>query len=74
MQRLEFETDEFSYITMKEYVSDTTQFIRELLRNHPEIAAEQAEARATWWDRPQDLKELRRLEESTVPKKPYEYY
>ncbi len=59
---------------MKNYESDTTQFIRELLRNRPEIVEEQAQARATWWDRPQDLKERKRLEESRVPKKPYEYY
>lgn len=59
---------------MKNYESDTTQFIRELLRNRPEIVEKQAQARATWWDRPQDLKERKRLEESRVPKKSYEYY
>jgi len=56
------------------YESEVTKFIRDFLRKHPEIVEKQRQARATWWDRPQDLEEQKRLEEAEVPKKPYEYY
>ena len=59
---------------MKHYVSETTQFIREFLKKHPEVVDKQRLARATWWDRPQDFKERERLEAAAVPKKSYEYY
>jgi hypothetical protein len=57
-----------------QYESDLTKFIRDFLRKHPEVVEKQKQARATWWDRPQDLEERKRLEEAKVPKKPYEYY
>ena len=59
---------------MKDYESDTTRFIREFLQKNPQIVEKQIRARATWWDRPQDLQERKRLEESLVSMKPYEYY
>jgi hypothetical protein len=59
---------------MKGYESDVTRFIREFLARNPEVVAKQEKARATWWDRPQDLKENAALEAAEVPKKPYEYY
>jgi len=59
---------------MKNYVSETTQFIRDFLKKHPEVLEKQRMARATWWDRPQDFKERARLDSGTVPKKGYEYY
>lgn len=58
----------------REYESEITKFIREFLRKHPEVVDKQRQARATWWDRPQELEERKRLEEAKVPKKPYEYY
>jgi hypothetical protein len=58
----------------KTYVSDLTRFIRDFLKKHPEVVDKQKRARATWWDRPQDLKENKELEQARVPKKPYEYY
>jgi hypothetical protein len=58
----------------RQYESEITKFIREFLRKHPEVAEKQRQARATWWDRPQNLEEQKRLEEAEVPKKPYEYY
>ena len=58
----------------RNYVSDTTQFIRDFLEKHPETLDKQRKARATWWDRPQDFDERKRLEQAQVPKKPYEYY
>lgn len=59
---------------MKNYESETTTFIRDFLKKHPEVVDKQREARATWWDRPQDFKERDRLEAAEVPKKSYEYY
>ena len=59
---------------MKNYESDTTQFIRDFLNKHPEVVDKQRQARATWWDRPQDFKERERLEDAEVPMKSYEYY
>ena len=59
---------------MKNYESETTQFLRDFLKKHPEILDKQREARATWWDRPQDFKERGRLEDAGLPKKSYEYY
>jgi Protein of unknown function (DUF3460) len=61
-------------VIMKNYESETTTFIREFLKKHPEVVDKQREARATWWDRPQDFKERDRLEAAEVPKKSYEYY
>jgi Protein of unknown function (DUF3460) len=58
----------------KTYESEVTRFIRDFLQKHPEVVEKQKQARATWWDRPQDLKERRELEQARVPKKPYEYY
>ncbi len=56
------------------YESDVTRFIRDFLDRHPEVRDKQQKARATWWDRPQDFEERKRLEQARVPKKPYEYY
>jgi hypothetical protein len=59
---------------MKNYESETTQFIRDFLKKHPEVVDKQREARATWWDRPQDFRERKQLDDAEVPKKSYEYY
>ncbi|MFN0040284.1 MAG: DUF3460 family protein [Burkholderiales bacterium] len=58
----------------KNYESETTKFLREFLEKHPEVVEKQKKHRATWWDRPQDLRETAALETTRVPKKPYEYY
>jgi hypothetical protein len=55
------------------YESDATRLIRDLLREKPQLAEEQAKGRAQWWDRKLDLDELRRARESRVPQKPYVY-
>ena len=59
---------------MKSYESEITKFIREFLERHPEVVEKQAKARATWWDRPQKLREREALEKAVLPKKSYEYY
>lgn len=56
------------------YESDTTKFIRELLEKHPELKEEQKKARAMWWDKTLDLKELKRKRESEVERTSYVYY
>ena len=55
------------------YESDATRLIRDLLREKPQLADEQAKGRAQWWDRKLDLEQLRRARESRVPQKPYVY-
>lgn len=55
------------------YQSDFTQFINGFLQQHPEVDEQRRQLRLTWWDRPQDLDDLRRWRESRVPQKPYVY-
>jgi hypothetical protein len=56
------------------YESDTTKFIRELLQKKPEIKEDQKKARAMWWDKTLDLKELKRQNEAEVERTSYVYY
>ncbi len=56
------------------YESDITKFIRELLERNPQIVEKQKSARATWWDKPQDLDTRLRQDESKVPQTGYQYY
>ncbi|SCK10615.1 DUF3460 family protein [Vogesella sp. LIG4] len=55
------------------YQSEFTQFINTYLEKHPEVDTERRELRLTWWDRPQNLDDLARWKESSVPQKPYVY-
>ena len=58
----------------RHYVSEHTKFIRELLREKPELLQKQREARAIWWDKtPRELAEERRMDEGRVPQSPYVY-
>ncbi len=58
----------------RNYVSDHTKFIRELIAKEPEIVAEQREGRALWWDKtPRELAERRTMDQGRVPQKPYVY-
>lgn len=59
---------------MATYESDITQFIRELLDRNPQLKELQKNNRATWWDKKQDLQELKRQEESEAPKQAYAYF
>jgi Protein of unknown function (DUF3460) len=56
------------------YESDTTKFIRDLLAKKPEIKEDQKKARAMWWDKSLDLKELKRQSEAEVARTSYVYY
>ena len=59
---------------LKNYESDVTVFIRELLAANPQIVEQQKKNRATWWDKPQDLEVQRERAESNVPQPPYVYF
>ena len=59
---------------MAMYESDITQFIRELLDKNPQLKEEQKQNRATWWDKKQDLQELKQQVESEAPKQAYAYF
>jgi len=58
----------------RNYESEHTKFIRELLEKRPELAERQRAARATWWDRdPRELGEGREMAQGRVPQQPYVY-
>ena len=58
----------------RHYVSEHTQFIRKLLEDKPDLAREQREGRAIWWDKtPTELSEVKRMDERRVPMAPYVY-
>jgi hypothetical protein len=58
----------------RHYVSDHTRFMRELMERKPQLAQDQREGRAIWWDKtPQALAERRRMDEGSVPQQPYVY-
>jgi hypothetical protein len=57
----------------KMYESDITRFIRELKQKNPHLDQAQKEARAIWWDKPQDQKTQQRNRESRVPQQAYVY-
>ena len=58
----------------RNYQSDHTKFIRELMARNPGLAQEQQKGRAIWWDRrPQDLAERRTMDEGSVAQTPYVY-
>ncbi|MEQ1517494.1 MAG: DUF3460 family protein [Usitatibacteraceae bacterium] len=56
------------------YESDITKFVRDLFEKNPELRELQRANRATWWDKKQDLEELKRQAQSAAPKLPYAYF
>jgi uncharacterized protein DUF3460 len=59
---------------LRDYESEITTFIRTFLQQNPQVVEKQASYRATWWDRPQNLDERRKLEAAGVPQQGYVYY
>lgn len=55
------------------YESDVTRFLRELKTSRPQLAAQQREARAIWWDHPQDPETQKNHQESRVAQSSYVY-
>jgi Protein of unknown function (DUF3460) len=58
---------------MARYESEITQFLRELKNARPEIAAQQRESRAIWWDKQLDAEQQRGYAASRVRQQPYVY-
>jgi hypothetical protein len=58
----------------RNYVSDHTRFIQELMKQKPHLADEQRKSRAIWWDREVDLEEQQRYREAKVPQSAYAYF
>lgn len=56
------------------YESDTTAFLRDLLKKQPEIVDKQRAHRATWWERKPDAAPTGQLESARVVRHSYEYY
>ena len=56
------------------YESEHTKFMRDLLRQRPDIIEKQREGRAIWWDKtPRELSEERAMDEGRVAQSPYVY-
>jgi hypothetical protein len=56
------------------YVSEVTEFLRNLKQNNPHIEAEQKKGRAIWWDKePASLARTAQIRESTIPQQGYVY-
>ena len=58
----------------RNYESEHTRFIRDLLERKPELEGDRRKGRAIWWDKqPSDLAERSRMDQGSVPMKPYVY-
>ncbi len=55
------------------YESDITRFLRELKASRPQIAQQQRDGRALWWDHPQDPEVRSAQQQSRVPQSAYVY-
>ena len=59
----------------RNYVSDHTRFIRDLLEKRPQLETEQRIGRNIFWDKlPSDVEAQREMDEGSVPQKAYVYY
>ena len=59
----------------RDYVSEHTRFIRELLEKKPELEAVQRTGRAIWWDKlPSEVQAQRDMNQGRVPQTGYVYY
>ncbi len=58
----------------RNYVSDHTTFVRDLLARKPALVEEQRRGRAIWWDKtPKELEARREMDQNLVPQKGYVY-
>lgn len=57
----------------RDYESDVTRLLRDLLQERPEIAEAQRAGRAMWWDVRPDFEAEREFRAASVPQKPYVY-
>ncbi len=56
------------------YESDITKFVRDLMNTDLGLQELQKNNRATWWDKKQNLEELKTHGQSAAPKLPYAYF
>lgn len=59
---------------MSGYESETTAFLRDLLRKNPALEVEQRQNRSTWWDRKLDPDLQKRFNDAEAPKPAYAYF
>ena len=58
----------------RNYESEHTRFIRDMLEKKPQLVADQRKGRAIWWDKaPRDLADRATMDEGNVPQKGYVY-
>ena len=58
----------------RHYESEHTKFMREFMRQRPDMAQKQREGRAMWWDKtPRELSEEREMDQGRVAQTPYVY-
>ncbi len=58
----------------RNYESEHTSFIRDMLEKKPQIVADQRKGRAIWWDKlPRDLADRTTMDEGKGPQKGYVY-
>jgi hypothetical protein len=58
----------------RHYESEHTKFMREFMRQRPDMAQKQREGRAMWWDKtPRELTEEREMDQGRVAQTPYVY-
>lgn len=68
------ETPAMPMLPARDYVSDHTKFISDLLAARPQVEIDQRAGRAIWWDkRPADLRLRQEMDAGRVPQKPYVY-
>ena len=58
----------------RNYESEHTKFIRELIEKRPQVDEDRRKGRAIWWDKlPSELALRREMDEGSVPQKAYVY-
>ena len=62
-----------SFFRRPDYESDTTQFIKQLKAQKPELDAQQQAGRALLWDKQVDRGLWQQFKAAQVPQKPYAY-
>ncbi len=62
-----------SFFRRPDYVSDATQFIEQLKREHPQLEAEQRQGRALLWDKSISRDDQKDFKDARVAQKPYVY-
>ncbi len=62
-----------SFFRRPDYESDTTQFIKQLKAQKPELDAQQQAGRALLWDKQVDRDALQDYNAGRIPQQPYVY-